>query len=140
MMTDSITLSLPDDIASSVRKMAQQSNQTVEEVILSHLKNLPLFLPPLPIDIQDELSAFAKLSDDTLWTIAREQLPSDVQNRAHVLMTKNNQGGLSDNEERELDRLVQRADRLMLRKAEAATILRSRGNQFTQHDFNPQDD
>ena len=120
--------------------MARQSNQSVEEVILSHLKNLSGSLPALPTDIQDELSAFGKLSDDTLWTIARDQMPSEVQNRAQALMTKNNQGDLSDDEQSELDMLVQRADRLMLRKAEAATILRQRGHPFTQHDFKPQDE
>jgi len=100
---------------------------------------LPEPLPALPGDVQAELDALQRLSDDTLWTITRDQLPDTVQNRAHHLMTKNNQDVLTASEQQELDNLVNRADRLMLRKAEAATILRQRGHTVTQKDFKPED-
>ncbi len=51
-------------------------------------------------------------------------------------MDRNNREALTAAEQGELDQLVQRADRLMLRKAEAATILlRERGHTFGQQDF-----
>jgi hypothetical protein len=80
------------------------------------------------------------LSDDALWTIAREQMPDNVQARARELMDKNSHGTISDGEADELEQLVQRADRLMLRKAEAAAILSHRGHTFEQSDFRPQDE
>ena len=77
------------------------------------------------------------LSDDALWTIAREQLPEDVQARAHTLMDKNSRGVMTDEEHGELEKQVARGDRLMLWKAEAAAMLRKRGHTFTQKDFLP---
>ena len=139
-MADSITVALPDDLSAKVRLIAESTNQSVEQVVLSHLQTLSDPLPVLPQDVQDELNALQHLSDDTLWTIARDQLPETVQTRASDLMQKNNQHQLTKPEQTELDQLVIRADHLMLRKAEAATILRQRGHQFTQSDFQPKDD
>lgn len=125
-MTDSVVLSLPDDLLAKVRAMANSTNQTTEEVLLGHLQGIGEVLPDLPISEQSELDALTHLSDDALWTIAREQLPSDVQARAEILMMKNNQQELTTDEQSELEKLVDRADRLMLRKAEAASLLRKR--------------
>jgi hypothetical protein len=86
------------------------------------------------------LDALRHLSDDALWTIVREQVPEEVQARAHTLMDKNSIGTITDIEAAELEKLVQRADRVMLRKAEAATILKERGFAFSQKDFRPQDE
>jgi len=138
-MTDSITIDLPDDVSVKVRALAEQKNQSIEQILLDYLRQLPEPLPALPGDVQAELDALQRLSDDTLWTITRDQLPDTVQNRAHHLMTKNNQDVLTASEQQELDNLVNRADRLMLRKAEAATILRQRGHTVTQKDFKPED-
>jgi hypothetical protein len=55
-------------------------------------------------------------------------MSEDAQLRAHELMDKNSRGTITSEERTELDQLVQRADRLMLRKAEAAAILKARGN------------
>jgi hypothetical protein len=82
-------------------------------------------LPILPPEEQAELDALHHLSDDALWTIAREQMPADVQARAHDLMDRKT---LSNEEQAELDLLVERGDRLMLRKAEASAILRDRSS------------
>lgn len=65
-------------------------------------------------------------------------MPEDVQARAHALLEKNSRGVITDEEHAELDKLVERGDQLMLRKAEAATILRARGYPFTSEDFKPQ--
>lgn len=139
MMTNSITLDLPDDVSVKVRALAEQRKQSVEQVLLDYLRQLPAPLPSLSPDVQAELDALKQLSDDTLWTITREQLPDDVQNHAQALMRKNNQEVLTAPEQEELEDLVNRADRLMLRKAEAATILRQRGHNVTQKDFKPED-
>jgi predicted acetyltransferase len=129
-MTDSITLTLPEDIATLARRIAETTQQPVEHVLLEHLRTLAT---PLPAS---ELDALQHLSDDTLWTLTREQLPDDVQARAHDLMQRT---ALDPDEQTALDALVERADRLMLRKAEAAAILRQRGYPITQHDFKPHD-
>ena len=139
-MTDAITLSLPDELSEKVRAIASNTNQSVEEVLLDYIRSLPLPLPALPPDEQAELDALHHLSDDTLWTIAQDELSVEVQTRAQELMTKNNHEALQADEEIELNQLVERADRLMVRKAESANILRQRGHTFTQQDFSPKND
>ena len=139
-MTDRIVLTVPDDISARARQIAESTAQPVEQVLIEHLKGLLPPLPVLPPDEQAELDALGHLSDDALWTIARAQMPDDVQSRAHELMSRNDRGQITDAESAELGDLVKRADRLMLRKAEAASILRERGYAFTQKDFRPQDE
>ncbi len=136
-MADTIVLTVPEDISARARAIAETTAQPVEQVLLDHLKTLSAPLPALLPDEQAELDALHHLSDDALWTIAREQMPEDVQARAHALMDKNTRGTIGDDERVELDGLVERADRLMLRKAEAAALLRERGYVFRQKDFKP---
>jgi hypothetical protein len=137
-MTDQIILTVPEDISARAREIAESKAQPVEQVLLDYLQNLTA--PLLPPDEEAELDAFKHLSDDTLWTIARDQMPEDDQVRAQELMERNSRGTITDAERTELDSLVERADRLMVRKAEAASILKKRGYPFTQKDFKPQDE
>jgi hypothetical protein len=58
------------------------------------------------------------LSDDTLWTIAHEQMQKTLQERMSVLMTRNTRGTITDAENAELTELVERGNRLTLRKAQ----------------------
>jgi hypothetical protein len=140
-MSDQIVLTIPEDISARARQIAETTEQPVEQVLIDHLKTLstplseatPILLP----EEQAELDALHQLSDDLLWTIAREQMPEDVEKHAHALMDKNSRGTITDDERAELEKLVERADRLMLRKAEGAAILRERGIPFTQKDFKP---
>ena len=133
-MTDTIILTLPDEVSDRVRQIAAQTSQPVEQVIIEHMKTLSI--PALlPSDMQAELDALKSLSDDALWAIAQEQMPKAVQTRAHELMDQNNHGVLDEGELEELDMLVERADRMMLRKAEAAVLLQERGYPFDQRDF-----
>lgn len=134
-MTDTILLTLPDDVSARVRRIAEQSHQPVEQVLIEHIKTLQTASPALPPDVQSELDALRALSDDALWAIAREQMPDAAQSRADALAERSDQTGLSNAEQDELDALVERADRLMLRKAEASSLLRARGYPFAQQDY-----
>jgi hypothetical protein len=139
-MTDQITLTLPEDISARVRQISETTSQPVEQIVFDHLKSLSIQLPPLRPDDQAELDALHHLSDDALWTIAREQVSEDAQARAHTLMDKNSRGTITDTEADELEKLVQRADRVTLRKAEAAAVFKERGFAFSNKDFRPQDE
>ncbi|MBZ0302908.1 MAG: hypothetical protein K8J31_24395 [Anaerolineae bacterium] len=136
-MTDQIVLTLPEDLSERVRQIAELTAQPVEKILLDHLRTLSGPLPSLPSDVQAELDALKNLSDDTLWTIARDQMPEAVQSRAQVLMDRNSTGQISEEDYAELEQLAQRADRLMLRKTEAAALLKQRGYSFSQVDFKP---
>jgi hypothetical protein len=120
-------LTVPDDVFRRARKLAEQTARPVDKVMIEHLRTLPPSLPALPPEEEAELEALAHLSDDTLWTIAREQMGADVQARVQELMDKNSLGTLLEGEYGELEQLVDRGQRLMLRKSAAAALLVERG-------------
>ena len=138
-MTDYV-LTIPPDVYDRAQQIAQETATNVDKVLIDHLKTLSVNLSHLPPDEQAEIMALKSLSDDALWTIASEQMPDDVQARMQVLMDRNSLGTISDEEYRELEALVERGNRLMLRKAEAAGNLMDRGHRFTQQDFLPRNE
>ena len=112
MNTHPIVLTVPDDVYSRARQIAEQTARPIEQVIVEHLKAaLGATLPALPADEEAELEALAHLSDDALWTIAREQLPQSAQARMQTLMERNSQGRITGEEYEELQKLVERGDR-----------------------------
>jgi predicted CopG family antitoxin len=135
------TISIPDELYEKAQRVAQQTSSQVDEVIRTKLEDAldqPLF--DLPDDEKEELKAMAYLSDDTLWTIAREQMQKPLQERMSVLMTKNTKGTITDDEYAELTQLVERGNRLTLRKAQAMKYLTERGHKITLDDLNPIDE
>jgi uncharacterized protein (DUF1684 family) len=134
IMSDSITLNVPAEISAKAQAIAAHRQQSAEQVLLDYLQMFPEPTVALTPEEERELNALQYLSDDTLWTIASEQMPEAAQARATELFS---QETLSDAEQAELDALVLRSERLTLRKAEAATILRKRGHPFKQADFKP---
>lgn len=123
-MSDQIVITLPDDIYARARHLAIVTGHPVEKVLLDHLRTLPS--PAVPPDMQTELDALPSLTDDALLTLAGDILSDEIKTRVHVLTGKNGYGELTAEEAEELERLIQRADRLMLRKAAAHAILQMR--------------
>jgi hypothetical protein len=128
-MTD-YTLTVPKDIYIRVSQIAQERSRPVDDVMLDYLRTLAA---PLPPDEEAELDALKSLSDDALWTIAREQMAADLQQRMQTLMDRNSSGAITADEYSELEALVDRGQRLMLRKSEAAAILTGRGYNPLHH-------
>jgi hypothetical protein len=124
----SVTLPVPDYIYDRARQIAEETSQSIEAVLLQQLQEA--FTEPLPDlapDEQRELEALTHLSDDALWTIAREQMPEDRQARLRALMDANSQGTLDNAQRSELAAMVAQGQRLSLRKAQAAALLTERG-------------
>lgn len=130
MTLQTITLQIPEHIYERAQQVAETTDQPLEAVFLHELENA--FLPPLPEDEEAELSALSYLSDEALWTIAREQMPSPRQERMQGLMDGNTKGTLSEAEYQELEHLVEQGQKLMLRKGKAAALLTERGYKVTR--------
>lgn len=128
-------LTVPEEVYVRARQIAEETSQLVDEVMIEYLRTLPTPLPTLPPDEEAELYALKNLSDDALWTIAREQMPDDLQVRTQDLMDKNSMGSMVSEEYTELEALVERGQRLMVRKSEAAAILTQRGYKVTPNDM-----
>src|SRR5690606_12846674 len=108
-------------------QIAEDTARPVDKVMLDYLWALSAPLPALPLDEEAELEALKHLSDDALWTIARDQMPRDMQTRVELLMDRNSSGTITPDEYRELAALVARGQQLMVHKSEAAALLTGRG-------------
>ncbi|NJR12948.1 hypothetical protein HC776_03635 [bacterium] len=127
------TITLPEALYERVRRLAEQTARPIEEVIRTRLEqSLDEHSLDLPVDEQAELRALMALSDEALWTIAREQMATDTQRTMQALMDKNTFGTLTATEHEDLTHLVAVGQQLTLRKAEAMRLLMNRG-----HKINP---
>jgi hypothetical protein len=129
------TLSIPEEVYDRARQIAEETAQPVDKVMIEHLRTLAAPLPILEPDEESELEALKNLSDDALWTIAREQMPDELQQQMQDLMDKNSLGKIAPAEFDELQKLVERGQRLMLRKSEAAALLTQRGYAIAPEDM-----
>lgn len=120
-------LDIPDDVYARAVQVADALAQSVEQVMIEHLRTLTTPLPALPPDEEAELKALKNLSDDALWAIARERLTDEVQTRMQTLMDRNSVGIITAGEYQELAGLVERGQQMMVRKSEAAALLTLRG-------------
>jgi hypothetical protein len=126
-MSRTITLTLPDDVLQPVQRVAQATKQSVEALLVIALQAALPTLEALPPDVMQDLIALESLNDQALWRGMLETVPLDQQHRLHDLLSRNQEGILTDSEREQLVILQQQADLVMLRKACAAVLLRFRG-------------
>ena len=122
------TITIPEALYIKARNIAEETERSVDEVIRTQLElSLAQSRLNLPEDEQEELKALVHLSDDTLWTIAREQMNRQKQDQMQDFMQKNSAGTISVEEYAQLEYIVEQGQRLSLRKAEAMRLLMQRG-------------
>src|SRR5258708_36014539 len=129
-----VTLAVSEEVYEVARRLAETTAQPIEQILQQRLEAV-LPMPRLPVDEEAELAALRLLSDDALWTIAAEQMPRLQQERRSALLRLNERQALADAEQAELDDLLLRRDGLMVRKAEAAALLKQRGLSVTSKDL-----
>lgn len=130
-----VTLTIPQYLYDRALRLAEKRALPVEEMLVHQLETTLIELPTLPPDEQAELDALTHLSDDALWTIAREQMDAERQERMQILMEHNNMGSISPDEYTELTKLVDQGQRLMLRKGKAMALLTEHGYHIRPEDL-----
>jgi hypothetical protein len=141
MAMSKYTIAIPHLLYEKAQRLAQQTSQSVDELICTRLEGaLDQPMLDLPSDERAELQAMSYLSIDALWTIAREQMPPDLQHAMSQLMGKNSQGTITEDELRDLSALVERGQRLTLRKAQAMKLLVDRGYAISLDALKPTDE
>ena len=88
-------------------------------------------LPSLPEDVEAELASFSQLSDDVLWLIARSTLTREQQRDLADLNDEAQRHPLAAVEQTRQQALIHAYDRMMVRRAQAALILKQRGYDLT---------
>lgn len=131
MITQNVTVSLPEDVYLRLEQVARSTNQSLADVLLHAVKvGSPPGWDDVPAEFQAEVAALDRLDDESLWQIARSRTSAADMELYETLLDKHANDDLSESERLELIRLRHEADRLMLRKAHAAAILRWRGHQL----------
>ncbi|MGA9379761.1 MAG: hypothetical protein WBV73_13440 [Phormidium sp.] len=129
MATETITLQIPEILYQRLVNTANATQRSIEEVILHALQvGSPPQWDDVPEEFQADIAALDKLDDDTLWQIVNSRKTAAEMERYDSLLERNSNGTLTEAERLELMALRQEADLFMLRKAQAAVLLRWRGN------------
>ncbi len=129
-MAQTLTLTLPDNLYHPIHRLAEATHEPVEDILLTALR---ASLPPLdglPPDLTKELTELEIRSSRRLRKILLEKVRPDQQERLELLLDKNQRGTVAEEEQNELSLLQKSADRIMLRKARAAVLLRFRGERL----------
>lgn len=128
MVTQRLTVELPEPVFRSLEHIAKLTQQSPEQLAAQSIAgNLPPSVENAPPDMQADLLAVQKLSVDELLEIAHSQVPLAQRERHLELLEKQRAASGTPEERRELSDLRESADRLMLRKAYAWAVLRWRG-------------
>jgi hypothetical protein len=128
MTSAQITISLPEPVLRQLMRISAATHQSLESLITqSVLSNLPPSTDNAPPELQPELLEMQAFSIQDLQAIAQSQIDPIQQKRHTELLRQNADNRLTAAERQELSNLRQAADRLMLRKAYAWSILRWRG-------------
>jgi hypothetical protein len=135
MTIQHVTLPLPEHLYLRLEQVAKATHQSVTDVLLHAVEvGSPPGWDDVPADFQNDLAALDRLDDKTLWQIARSQQSTGDMDRYEELLQQNANDALTTAERDELTHLRREADRLMLRKAHAAALLRWRGYQLPPAD------
>ncbi len=132
MTIQAVTLHLPEDVYRRLQLMAQATSRPLEDVAFQAIQgNLPPLIDDLPLEWRAELAALQNLSDEELWSITRETLPTEQWNRHQQLLDQNQAGTLTHTEPEELARLRTVTDRFVFRRSYSLALLKWRGYTLT---------
>ena len=130
MTSQRITIELPEPVFRQLVRLAEATHQPVEALVAqSVISNLPPSADNAAPELQLELLQMQTLNIEELLAIAQSHAELDQHDRHTELLAKNEEM-LTPEERQELSRLRQAADRLMLRKAYAWSLLRWRGQRI----------
>lgn len=129
MQVETVTLQIPETLYQRLINTANATRRPIEEVILHALQvGSPPQWDDVPEEFQADIAALDKLDDNTLWQIFNNRKTAVEMERYNNLLEGNSNGTLTDADRLELMKMRYEADLFMLRKAQAAVLLRWRGH------------
>ena len=126
-VTTPVTIDLPVPLFQQLETIARQQHRSIPDVVRDIVLREVHSLPTLPQDIEAELAAFTNLSDAVLWLLARSTLTEAEQQELATLNSQAEQRALTQEEQTQQQALIDAYDRVMVRRAQAALLLKSRG-------------
>lgn len=130
MENQTVTIALPEQLYQQAIERANRAHLSIEDELITTVA-AAYSKDEIPLDARKALAQLEFLDDEELWRVARLQITSEVHERMEVLNEKRQTSGLNTAEKAESEQLVQQADYVMLVRAKAAALLRSRGHDVT---------
>jgi hypothetical protein len=132
MSNASVTLQIPDTLYHRLVNTAHAVGRSLEDIMLHALTiGSPPDWTDVPEEFQAELARLDRLDNNTLWQISQSHQSSVEMERYNQLLEKNQEEELTPTERLEVEQLRYTADLFMLKKAQAAVLLRWRGEKFS---------
>jgi hypothetical protein len=128
MVTQSLTLNLPDNAYQRLHNLSKVTHQSLEQIISQSIQgNLPPVLDDVPDEWRDDAAELYQLDAAALWKVIRESLPSQQWKRHQELLEKNQEEHLTSGEQHELEELRAITDRFVFRRSYALALLKWQG-------------
>lgn len=122
-MTIPVTIHLPDDLYQQAQRFARLANRDLSSIIADTFLST---LPPVGTHI-DDLPAIDSLLDAEILTLANSQMDPDDDTRMSILLGKQRENQLLEDERQELKALMQNYQEGWLRKTTALVEAIQRG-------------
>jgi len=126
-----MTINLPRSLVRELEITARRHQRTLSGIVRDLIMQAKPALPTLPDKIEAELAALPNLSDDVLWLVARNTLTKTEQDELAVLNQQAKQTPLTEKEEASREALLATYNHMMVRRAQAASLLTARGHDLS---------
>ena len=126
-MGQTVTVEIPKSLYHRLQRIATETHRTVEDVLATTVN---VSLPPqpdLPESLADELVAMQLFRDEALWAATESSLSKAEQRRLRQLGEGGDVRKLTSGETKELEILLEKYDKAVIRRAQALAILAHRG-------------
>lgn len=127
MAAHAITLQLPPPLYSLLQTRAERAHRSLEAELLDAVATIAADEEELAHDIAQAIADLALLNDAELWRAARNPLSGEARLQLEALNSKQQKERLTAAEKQQLTQLVHQYDQAMLLRAEAARLLKERG-------------
>ena len=126
-----MTIEVPEDLYDRLSRRAAAAPRSVAAEAMDLLAGAMSDDDEVPSELRDGLARVETLDDEALWRAARPSFTARQSRRLQALHFKMQDEGLTTAERAEELALLRAADRLMLIRAQALTLLKQRGRDIS---------
>jgi hypothetical protein len=131
MSGHAITLHLPETLYKRCRQRVEWTRRSLETEMLDALAAGAPEEDELSPDILGAVEALKHLGDDELWRLARQAMSREASEELEALHARQQDQGLDPTEDARRAKLIHEYERTMLIRAQAASLLKSRGHDIS---------
>lgn len=131
MSVHAVTLHLPETLYKRFRQRAEWSHRSLETELLDAVASAAPVADELPSELSEAIEALELLEDQELWHLARQTMSLEAGQELEALHGKQRDQGLTPTEDDRRAALIREYERAMLIRAQAASLLKSRGHDIS---------